>query len=150
MNVASLFAGMKGEASLVSMFLVTCQREATLDERLPFLSIHDSFVKEFRLPYGRADIVIFHLDGSATVVEAKDGTNGYNHVVAGIGQVGLYAAQLAMKGQVRTVRRALLFSGTSHLEADLAIELACEQANVTPLPFGVLADQFRALQEASL
>ena len=97
--------------------------------------------------YGRADLVLFHVDGSATVVEAKDGSRGYTHVVAGIGQAGLYATQLAMsKGAIKKVRRALLWSSTGDAMLDALIEESCLQAGVVPVPW----PSMRVLQETTL
>ena len=104
------------------------------DERLPQNPL-DTIVTEFSARYGRADIVIFHADGSASVIEAKDGTVGYNHVVSGIGQAALYAVQIARKDAVRRVRRCLMWTSTGDLLLDGLIEEVCESAGVVPLPF---------------
>lgn len=94
----------------------------------------DVVLREFPLRYGRADIVIFHADGTATVIEAKDGSRGYAHVVAGIGQASLYATQLMMlKGSVKRVRKCLMWSSTGDLALDAVISIACEFAGTTPL-----------------
>ena len=78
-----------------------------VDLRLPFFDHKlDTVAYEMALPHGRADIVIFHLDGSTTVIEAKDGANGYTHIAQGIGQLAFYATQLALKGKVKRVRKA--------------------------------------------
>lgn len=95
---------------------------------------NDTIVSEQGFRVGRADLVVYHVDGSATVIEAKDGSRGYNHVVAGIGQASLHAVQLAdSKGAVKRVRRALFWSSTADIETDLAIEAACEVAGVIPM-----------------
>lgn len=88
----------------------------------------DTIVTEMAFRHGRADLVIFHVDGTATVVEAKDGTKGYSHVVAGIGQASLYAAQLAMTRSLRGVRRCLLWSSTGDLKLDALLSIAAESA----------------------
>ena len=120
------------ERDLVRMFLEAEQCGAH-DEMLRTTS-RDLFVTEFPFKHGRADIVVFHDTGSATVIEAKDGSKGYNHVVSGIGQAGLYAVQLAMnKGALKSVRRALLWSSTGDLDTDTEIHMACLAANVIPL-----------------
>jgi hypothetical protein len=106
-----------------------------LEDRIP-MSEHDSIVYEMALKYGRADIVVFHSDGSASVIEVKDGSKGYNHVVSGIGQAALYSVQLAMtKGAVKRVRKCLLWPSTGNILLDGVIEETCEQANVVPLPW---------------
>ena len=105
------------------------------EDRIP-LSETDSVVYEMALKYGRADIVVFHTDGSASVIEVKDGTRGYSHVVAGIGQAALYAAQIAMtKGAVTRVRKCLLWTSAGDVSVDSVIGVACEQAGVVPMPW---------------
>lgn len=106
------------------------------DERLLPQSDADTAIQEYAFRHGRADIILFHQDGTATIIEAKDGKKGYTHVVAGIGQCSLYAAQLGAKpGVVRAVHRALLWSSVGSAEGDARIEEACELAGVIPLPY---------------
>lgn len=96
-------------------------------------------VREQAFKFGRADIVAYHSDGSASVIEAKDGAKGYTHVVSGIGQATLYAVQLGMsKGAIRRVRRCLLWSSTGNHFLDGLIDIACEQAGVISLPMASL------------
>ncbi|WP_019573446.1 hypothetical protein [Curvibacter lanceolatus] len=105
------------------------------DERLR-MGAADTVVYEMPFKFGRADIVIFHIDGSATVIEVKDGAKGYKHVVSGIGQAGLYAAQLAMsQGAIKRVRKCLLWTSAGSCEVDGVIEITCEQASVIALPW---------------
>lgn len=104
------------------------------DELIPWKP-EDTVVYEMVLKYGRADIVFFHIDGSATVVEVKDGTKGYSHVVAGIGQASLYASQIGAGRGVRTIRKALLWTSTGSRDADVALCEACEAAKTIPLPW---------------
>lgn len=121
------------EADLVRLFLE--QEECGHHEERLGTTPHDTFIREFRFQFGRADLIAFHVDGGATVIEAKDGTCGYTHVVAGIGQAGLYAAQLSLThGALKRVRKALLWSSTGDKALDALIELACLQAGVIPLP----------------
>lgn len=118
-----------------------------LEDRIP-MSVYDTVVYEMALKFGRADIVAFHSDGSASVIEAKDGSKGYNHVVSGIGQAALYSVQLAMsKGAVKHVRKCLLWTSTGNILLDGVIEEACEQAGVIPLPWQSMAS-LMATQEA--
>ena len=121
------------ERDLVRQF-IEIQDAGCHDERLP-LTAECVLIREQAFKYGRADIVAYHSDGSATVIEAKDGTKGYSHVIGGIGQATLYAVQLAnTKGALTSVRRALLWSSTGSLELDGVIEDACERAGVVALP----------------
>lgn len=123
----------EGEAAVVRAFLVTHQC-GQYDDAIP-CSAADTIVTEMALKYGRADIVVFHLDGTASVIEAKDGSRGYTHVVGGIGQAALYATQLAMtKGALRAVRKCLMWSSTGDVMLDALICTACELAGVVPMP----------------
>lgn len=123
-----------GEQDLVQAFMDT-HEGGCFDERLPSQAANDVVIREYVFRYGRADIVMFHQDGTATIIEAKDGSKGYTHVVGGIGQCSLYAAQLGAKpGALNAVRRCLMWSSAG-VFADVAIEDACILAGVTPLPF---------------
>lgn len=105
------------------------------EDRIPMTG-DCTVVYEFAMKFGRADIVVFHIDGSASVIEVKDGTNGYNHVVSGIGQAGLYAAQLGMaKSALKSVRKCLMWTSTGSLALDSLIETVCEDAGVVALPW---------------
>lgn len=134
------------ERDLVRQF-VELQNAGWHEERLP-MTAECVLICEQAFKYGRADIVVYHSDGTATVIEAKDGTKGYSHVIGGIGQATLYGVQLAnTKGAVTKVRRALLWSSTGCTRLDGVIEDACEQADVIPLPMPSLA-LMQAMREA--
>jgi hypothetical protein len=122
------------ERDLVNLFRESFEA-GIYEDRIP-LGRNDTIVYEMAFRFGRADIVVFHADGSASVIEAKDGTKGYNHVVSGIGQAALYAVQLAAtKGALTRVRKCLLWTSTGSVALDGTIEEACEQAGVIPLPW---------------
>lgn len=122
------------ESDVVRLFVESFQT-GNYEDRIP-MGVHDTIICEFVFRYGRADLVVFHVDGSASVIEVKDGTKGYGHVVAGIGQVALYACQLAMaKGTLTKVRKCLLWTSPGSLETDAVIESACEAAGVIALPW---------------
>jgi hypothetical protein len=92
---------------------------------------------EFPVPRGRVDYVIFHIDGSVTVCEVKDGGRGLQNVLAGIGQVLSYAAQVGMaRAGFREIRKALIFSSLSLLTEDALVMESCEMAGVIPVPLG--------------
>ena len=134
------------ERDIVNLFRESFQA-GIYEDRIP-LTGADTIVYEMALKFGRADIVVFHIDGTASVIEVKDGTKGYNHVVSGIGQAGLYAAQLAAtKGALKRVRKCLLWSSTGSIELDGTIEETCEQASVIPLPWQSM-DSLMASREA--
>lgn len=122
------------EADVVRIF-VESSSVRVIETRIP-MSLDDTIIREMAFKFGRADIVVFHIDGSASVIEAKDGAKGYNHVVAGIGQAGLYSAQLAMnKGALTVVRKCLLWTSTGNVALDSLIEDACEQSGTVALPW---------------
>lgn len=112
-------------------------------------SPHDTIVTEYKFRHGRADVVIFHIDGSATIVEAKDGANGIGSVVAGIGQLSLYASQLR---NVTVVRRALLWSlegePAKARSTHQAVREACAHAGVIPIAYPSIRS-LRTLQVAA-
>ncbi len=127
------------ECDLVRQFL-ELHGAGCFDERLPQQSRADAVIKEYAFRHGRADVILFHQDGTATVIEAKDGTKGYTHVASGIGQCSLYAAQLGAKpGVVRAVRRALMWTSVGSSEGDAMIEDVCALAGVIPLPYPATA-----------
>lgn len=107
----------------------------------------DTVVYEMSLKYGRADIVIFHVDGSATVVEVKDGSKGYSHVVAGIGQASLYASQIASTNSVRFVCKALLWTSVGSVAGDSAIVSTCTTARTLAMPWQSM-QSLRAIRTA--
>ena len=117
------------------------------EDRIPLNQI-DTVVYEMAMKFGRADIVVFHVDGSCSVIEVKDGTRGYSHIVSGIGQACLYATQIAMKNDaVKSVRKCLLWTSTGDLFLDSVIEDACLAAKTIPMPWppmkGMMETAFR-------
>jgi len=137
------------ERSITALFEL-CSRTCGkfVDERLPVNREFDSIVYEMKFKVGRADIVVFHADGSATVIEVKNGDRGAIGVMAGMGQVTMYAAQLAIqhRGALTRVRKALLWTSTGDALNDALIEHSCLKANVIPLPWGLLSDHLNILR----
>jgi hypothetical protein len=148
MSVAMLERALEvaGEAAIVLLFRSSLgSLSAPAEERIPLNKALDTVVYDMHFRFGRADIVIFHVDGSATVVEAKNGDQGYKNVVSGIGQAALYAAQLSMnKGALTRVRKALLWTSTGSIESDAAVQDACLLADTVPLPWGPLKTHLEA------
>lgn len=133
------------ESDLVRMFVESFEC-GIMEDRIPLTS-NDSIVREMSFRYGRADIVVFHSDGSASVIEAKDGSKGYSHVVSGIGQAAMYATQLAMtKGAITRVRKCLMWTSAGSVEVDAVIESACISAGVVPLPWPSMGELMASLQ----
>lgn len=92
---------------------------------------------EFPVPRGKVDYVLFHADGSVTVCEVKDGRRGLQSVLAGVGQVLAYAAQVGMaRAGFRSIRKALIFSSCQLLTEDTLIIDSCEMAGVIAVPLG--------------
>lgn len=130
------------EADIVNLFKLCARSEnkSNQETRIPMSNL-DTLACEMAFKFGRADIVVFHIDGSASVIEVKDGTKGYNHVVAGIGQAGLYASQLAInKGTLTKVRKCLLWTSTGDISLDAVIESVCESTNTIALPWGGISE----------
>jgi hypothetical protein len=86
---------------------------------------------EFGVDCGRIDLLLFHADGSVSIVEAK-AENRATTIAAGIGQLCMYAAALPSalhkKQRPTTIRKVLC----AHLDpAKCAILIAaCEMAGV--------------------
>ncbi|MGJ0628769.1 hypothetical protein [Xenorhabdus bovienii] len=92
---------------------------------------------EFPVPRGRVDFFLVHDDGSASVCELKDGRNGLQSVLAGIGQVICYSVQVGMSNSgLRHIRKVLMFSRTNSISDDALIVEACLKAGVMPVPIG--------------
>lgn len=103
------------------------------DDLIP-LTAECSILYEQCFKYGRADIVVYHSDGSVSVIEAKNGSTGYTHVVSGIGQATMYAVQMGgSRGAVTRIQRCLLWTGTEDMLLDVTIEDACRAAGVISL-----------------
>ncbi len=124
-----------GEASLVAQFFLLLEsdvgRALIQSDGVPdFCHVE----VEYNFPNGRADIVIFHEDGSATIIEAKEGANGMRSVVSGLGQLASYAYQLgASKCAPKKIRRALMWSSVGSQEGDAHIEDVCRANGVIPI-----------------
>ena len=118
---------------LIDAFLMT-HAGGQSEDRIPLSKI-DTIVSKNTSRLGGADVLVFHVDGSASVIVARTGACGSSHVLAGIGQVALCAAQLAAtKGVVGEIRRCLMWSSTGSIIGDGLIEEACERAGVVALP----------------
>lgn len=85
--------------------------------------------REVALPCGKADRVLMHADGTATVVEIKAAGSRRDHA-QGLGQALLYAEALRATG-VPDVQMALVVAG----DADPWVESACKTAGVSYLAF---------------
>lgn len=62
--------------------------------------------QEFPVPGGRIDLLLFHIDGSATVIEAK-ATDSARELMAGVGQLMGYGVQVGYSRTLTKVRLAL-------------------------------------------
>ena len=127
----------QGESAVTNLALLRAAMDKRFDPGLPEVEL-STVSLEFQLKVGRADIVAFNSDGSATVVEVKNGIHGWRSVVAGIGQAGFYAAQLGLKGVASRIDRALAWSSTGG--DDELIEAACISAGVFPIKLQPVKD----------
>jgi len=95
--------------------------------------------KEFPVPRGRADFVLFHLDGSITVVEVKRGDRPLMELMAGIGQVTSYATQVGYSNIVgASIKRVLAVTALPNLLDELLLADACKLAGVEYFALGPL------------
>lgn len=128
------------EKDIIRLFsyMVRSDNPEVKETRIPQAN-SDTVVYQMPIKIGRADIVLFHIDGTASVIVVRDGTKGRRHVVSGIGHAGLYAAQLGMSGgALKLVRKCLLWTSTGSFIQDAVIEDVCTQANVIPIPWASL------------
>jgi hypothetical protein len=110
----------------------------------PHIHLFEGFVPEiiqwepeFVVRRGRIDFMLYHADGSISVVELKDGSNGLQSVLAGIGQIMGYAVQVGMNNPaISRMQKVLVFSACHTMADDQIIIDACEAAGVIPIPFG--------------
>ena len=128
-----------GETALVLLFRSEASSGKAFDDRIPFNPAIDTLDCAVDLLYGRADILITHADRSITVIVARDGARGHEHVAAGIGMASLCADQLAMLRPSVEVRKALLWASTGNPLLDGVLESSCTAANVIPLPWSTMA-----------
>ncbi len=74
---------------------------------------------EFPVPRGRADFVLFHVDGSITVLEAK-GSVDDRGLLNAIGQVMAYSVQIGYAKTAKEIRKMIVAartgSSTAHLK----------------------------------
>jgi len=113
---------------------------AVTDRLFEALGIPEGIVEfEFPLPRGRADIVVFHHDGTATVIEAK-GSRDFRGVLSGIGQVVMYAVQIGFSKATMGIRKILVAPYIGEDPEVLLIHNACQSAGVEFLPIGTLKE----------
>lgn len=147
MNLPEASLLLRGEAFVMAIIkiLIYGGRERELYDDFPIPFEGCSYEFEYPVRRGRADIVMFHIDGTATVVEVKDGSNGIQSVLAGIGQVTGYAVQIGMSnGAPKHVRKALIFTSTGSKEGDENVLYSCAHAGVIPIFLG----DYKSLREA--
>lgn len=109
-----------------------------------------SYESEFSLTRGRADFVVFHVDGSVTVIEAK-GPGDMRSTLAGIGQLLSYTIQIGMsRGLKGAVRGILVAPVKVDTDAARLLGLACLRAGMEFLPcppMSVLNENARNVME---
>ena len=133
------------ERAIVGLFRVRCAGgPQPVVDRLPIFVPATDLV-DFAFHPGRARITIHHADGSATVIEVRDGASGFDHVFDGIGQTKLDGIAVAVAAGTHQVRRALLWTSVDNVILDAIIELACGRAGVIPLPWASLKTHLAAL-----
>jgi RecB family endonuclease NucS len=94
---------------------------------------------EFPVPRGRADIVVFHNDGTVSAIEVK-GFRDLRGVLDGIGQVIMYSVQLGYSKTTKGIRKILIAPYSGEDPEALLIHSACKSAGVEFVPFGTLAE----------
>jgi hypothetical protein len=111
-----------------------------------------NWATEVPLPRGRADFVLYHVDGTLSVVETK-AAGELRIALAGIGQILSYVFQLAARHGLHTnAIRGFLLCPTNPASEDCdLIEAACQRAGLQffPVPTSAqLNDSLRILRAA--
>lgn len=97
--------------------------------------------REYPLPRGRADFVLFHADGSITVLEVKKAGDEQRAILGAIGQVISYAVQV---GYARLPTAIRMMVAVDMVGADsLLMSQACAAAGVQWLPLGTMEEHQR-------
>ncbi len=97
------------------------------------------FEFEFPLPRGRIDLILFHADGTISIVEAKDALND-RQIVAGIGQLCMYAVQVGHSKPNNGIRKILTVPIAGKNKSSLLIDNACRNAGVIFEPLGTIKE----------
>lgn len=95
---------------------------------------------EFPVSGGRIDLLLFHVDGGITIVEAK-GEVPASLVAAGIGQLCLYKTLLApVVDPLKPAYVNLILAAPIAPEDSGAMSMACEMAGVRLVPMPVFGE----------
>ena len=97
------------------------------------------FEQEYSLTRGRCDFVVFHSDGSVTVVEAK-GSRELRNAAGGIGQLLSYTIQIGMARPGAVVRGLLVAPVAPGTEEARLLDEACRRAGMAFEPCPLMAD----------
>lgn len=94
--------------------------------------------REYPLPRGRVDFVLYHCDGSITALEVKKAGDEHRAILGAIGQVISYAVQL---GYARLPNAIRMMVAADMVGSDsLLMSQACAAANVLWLPLGTMEE----------
>lgn len=102
--------------------------------------------REYPLPRGRVDFVLFHEDGSITALEVKKAGDEQRAIHGAIGQVMSYAVQLGY-ARLPTAIRMMVAADIAGAES-LLMSQACAAAGVHWLPLGTMEEHQRPWKQA--
>ena len=90
---------------------------------------------EYLIGTSRADMVLFHIDNSVSIIEAKGPKKTAVEAASGIGQLLVYGATLPTAiGYVPTrLNLILAFPRLGNKDDEYALDVACNTAGVVPL-----------------
>ena len=97
--------------------------------------------REFPLPRGRVDFVLFHADGSITALEVKKAGDERRELHGAIGQVISYGVQLGY-ARLPNAIRMMVAADVAGAES-LLMSQACAAAGVPWLPLGPMDEHQR-------
>lgn len=133
----------EGATILQLLWIAMCGGDAfgELLECPPIVSRH----WEFQIEGFRADLVLFHIDGSVTIVEAKSQTRSVIELAGGIGQLLVYASALpkTLGYEPPETRLILAFPRIEEQQEDDSLNAACMAAGVRPLRLVSPAEMYR-------
>lgn len=124
-----------GVMRLIKIWLSVNKLEDIL--QVPTIAHHEF---EFSLPKGRVDLILFHLDGSISVVEAK-ATSDYEKICKAIGQLMFYATQIGFQRPCPPIRKIIIAPAVGKDVQTLLIDSTCRNAGIEFVPMGTMCEQ---------
>jgi hypothetical protein len=104
---------------------------------------------EYPLPRGRADLVLFHLDGTVSVVEIK-GSRDFMVCAHGVGQAISYAVQIGYSKACNGIRKLLVAPVVGDEPETIILHNTCKEAGVKLVAMGGMWEHQKIWDDAVL